>query len=263
MVTTMNDAKMQNFWNQLAKTGDWPSLYEKKFDLRTYNFFTRRNATLELLENESGFQRILDVGCGSGDYSILGEKYKCEYHGIDYATSMVVEGAKRHKKISGKNYFAAGSGESLPYKNELFDLVIGLGYIEYFSDPNITLKEIRRLTKPGSVVIMQSYKKDLFTEMDTFIIKPVMRMLGFHVPEPKMPSTWVNKCYSKGHLDNLMSNNGFKLVDYRYNNFLVAPWPIRKKFPNKYFTTSEKLSVACPQKLGFLATNYIGKYLVE
>ena len=49
--------KMQEFWNDLAKDGSWASHYRGEPNLNTYNFYTRREAVMGLLENESNFGR--------------------------------------------------------------------------------------------------------------------------------------------------------------------------------------------------------------
>ena len=77
------------------RSADWASLYERGADLGSYNFLTRRAAVVDLLASEGAFPRVLDVGCGTGDYLEVAERHDGAYFGLDYATGMIREAVER------------------------------------------------------------------------------------------------------------------------------------------------------------------------
>ncbi len=257
------NTEMQGFWDELANDGSWTAHYEGQPDLRTYNFYTRRSAVLDLLRGDEDFPRILDIGCGSGDYGEVAERHSGRYYGIDYAPEMIVKAVERHRGNSGSSRFLAGSGSTLPYRDDSFDLVIAMGYIEYFEDPDVTLDEIRRVLRHGGSLVMQSYKQDLMSRLDDVLFQPILRLIGKARPKPPLPDSWVDKQYSRAELDALLLRHGFVCESATYNNFYTLPGVLRLRYPRAYIRSSEAVTKWCPQLAGFLATNYIGKYILE
>ncbi len=251
---------MRNFWDELAIDGTWTSHYDGKTDLRTYNFYTRREAVLNLLKNEGDFERMLDIGCGSGDYEDVVKRHNSVYFGIDYAAEMIVKAVERHEGQPANGNFLAGSGAQLPYNDNMFDLVIAMGYIEYFENPNVTMNEIRRVLRPGGTLVMQSYKPELLSWLDQRFFDPFLSFIGRGRPKPKLPDSWVNKQYSRVQMDALVQHFDFTIKDYTYNNFYSLPGVMRLRYPNLYIKLSEAITRVCPRFAGFLATNYVGKY---
>ena len=154
---------MQTFFERMARTGEWsPALYEGGTDLRTYNFVTRRECVARLLQEDGRFESALDVGCGSGDFAPIAHDHGAAFFGIDFSRAMIAQALKQDK---GRSHYVTGSGERLPYADHSFDLVLALGYIEYFHDPEPPLRELRRVLKPGGTLVIQSFKWDLFSSL--------------------------------------------------------------------------------------------------
>ena len=256
---------MQEFWDETAKEGTWAGYYDGSVDVdfRSYNFFTRRDAVIKLLDEDGTFERILDVGCGTGDYVEVAARHNGSFWGIDYAPEMVRQASERIPGHGERNLFVCGSGDELPYRNDTFDLVMAMGYIEYFERPDEPISEIVRVLKPGGTLVMQAFKKELCGQLNEYVIKPVKKMLGRKITGPKLPPTWVNNKYSRGQLDRLLRPHGFTPTKYRYNNFHTLPAPLMIRFPRLYVRLSERINACCPNLFGFLAVNYIAKYVLD
>lgn len=256
---------MQQFWDETAKTGTWAGYYDGSVDVdfRSYNFFTRREAVVRLLDADGTFPRILDVGCGTGDYAEVAARHNGSFWGIDYAPEMVRQASQRIPGHGKHNLFVCGSGDALPYGDDSFDLVMAMGYIEYFERPSVPISEIRRVLKPSGTLVMQSFKKDLCGRIDKGIIVPLKKLLGRKIAGPKLPSTWVNHKYSRRQLDALLRPHGFSPVAHVYNNFHVVPPFLMIRYPRFYVRMSQRINRCCPNLFGFLAVNYIGKYRLE
>ena len=90
-------------------------------------------------------QRILDIGCGAGQ-TLIGsnlEQGVCAV-GIDLDHSALTLG----KRLSPAIHFVSGRGESLPFRNGFFDLVICRVSLPYMHISR-ALSEMARVTAPG------------------------------------------------------------------------------------------------------------------
>jgi SAM-dependent methyltransferase len=92
--------------------------------------------------------RVLDAGCGSG--RTLDEL--CDYgtvSGIELSEAGV-EAARRR----GHEDVRRGRVERLPWPDATFDLVTCLDVVEHTDDDRATLRELRRVTRPGGWLLV-------------------------------------------------------------------------------------------------------------
>lgn len=104
----------------------------------------------------SGKKRLLDVGCGEGDF-ILNSKAKFrEYYGVD-VSSLRIEHAEERSKEMGDNiyFYHCDVDKGLPFDNSFFDVVTCIAVLEHVFNPPNVLDEIRRVLKPGGTFIVQ------------------------------------------------------------------------------------------------------------
>lgn len=129
------------------------------------NFLQRKwhsgklNAVLDLIENEP--KNVLDVGSASGWFlHNINKKYpKSKCVGIDKYKEAVVYGNKKYKNL--KLIYA--DAHNLPFKAGSFDLIICTEVLEHVKDPDIVLKEIKRvLSKKGDAIIEMDSGNILF-----------------------------------------------------------------------------------------------------
>ncbi len=258
---TGKPASSRSYWESIARGGTWAGYYDRAPDERTYNFFTRRACVFSLLENDGKFDRMLDIGCGTADYGPLGERHGAEYVGIDYSLSMIEQAVERTAEEPGTYRLAVGAGDAISFAESSFDLVIGLGYIEYFEDPGETLEELRRVMRPGGTLIMQAFKWDLLGSLRRRY--EGLKRGGDSGPDDRLPTDWVDKKYQGPELDATLAPFGFERSDYTYNNFYLLPEPVRRRLPKLYMSLSELAGRIAPRTLGFTAVNYIAKYTLR
>jgi SAM-dependent methyltransferase len=91
---------------------------------------------------------ILDAGCGSGrtldelvDYGTV--------HGIELDPSAAAVARAR-----GRGEVEEGRLEELPWPDDRFDLITCLDVIEHTPDDRVTLRELRRVARPGGVLLV-------------------------------------------------------------------------------------------------------------
>ncbi len=90
--------------------------------------------------------KILDVGCGHGDFLKTIHDKTIHSYGID-----------PDEQALGKNKFIknkiVGSVEKLPFEDNFFDLVFSSWVLEHLPDPKSAFSEIFRVLKPNGKVI--------------------------------------------------------------------------------------------------------------
>jgi 2-polyprenyl-3-methyl-5-hydroxy-6-metoxy-1,4-benzoquinol methylase len=92
--------------------------------------------------------KLLDIGCGSGQFLQQMQLYGWEVEGVDF-DSKAVEGVK---KRYGFNVHV-GSLESIGYPDNSFDAITMSHVIEHVHDPVALLKECYRILKPTGYLV--------------------------------------------------------------------------------------------------------------
>jgi ubiquinone/menaquinone biosynthesis C-methylase UbiE len=250
-------------FERLAETGAWPSRYDAS-KAENYNFITRRESVQHLL-NGDVFSRVLDVGCGTGDYCELLSRISTQYIGVDFSLAMIRRAIDtHHSPVAGRErIFLQASAELLPFDDSSFDLVCAIGFIEYFEDPVVPMREIARVLKPGGTLIIQSFQEDFFRKaarmagMDALkrIIKKLLGRSGggFSTDKP----------YTQNELDDLMKTFQFVKMTCLHNNYHVMPRTLRRFAQRTNNTVSEVLTRRQPALLTTFAVNYVGRYRLD
>jgi len=107
----------------------------------------------DLLAEVRDARRVLDAGCGPGQFTILfAERLpEAEVWGIDLAPTMI-ELARDHASRSpaaSRLHFEIADVGRLPFPDGHFDAVMSSGSIKHWSDPGAGLREIHRVLAPG------------------------------------------------------------------------------------------------------------------
>ncbi len=89
--------------------------------------------------------RVLDIGCGAGEFCALAAARGASVHGLD-ATPVAIEHARRAVPDGD---FQAGLMEDLPWPDASFDVVTGFNSFQYALDIDAALGEARRVSRAG------------------------------------------------------------------------------------------------------------------
>jgi len=93
--------------------------------------------------------RVLDAGSGDGTYAArLAAAFTVT--GVDATPELVDTARRRHPGLP----FDHASLEALPYRDGTFDGVFCLTVLEWVDDPLTALRELRRVTRPGGVLVL-------------------------------------------------------------------------------------------------------------
>lgn len=95
--------------------------------------------------------KILEGGCGKGQFVYSLQERGYEAYGIDFAENII----GRLRSIFPLHHFELGDVRSLPYPDNSFDGYWSLGVIEHFYEgPDAILKEMARVIRPGGYLFI-------------------------------------------------------------------------------------------------------------
>lgn len=171
----------------------------KKFELN------RCQAVYDLLPSK--IQRLLDIGCGNGDFIYMA-KNKCkECYGIDVSPLRINDAKKRFKEQGNLIFMQHDADENLPFPDAFFDVVTCIAVLEHVLNPPRVVQEINRVLKTGGTFIVQVPNIAWLPCRFQLLLGMLPITGGFY-----MGSDWEHlHWFTKGVLQELLSKNGFKI----------------------------------------------------
>lgn len=115
----------------------------------------------------AGDEAVADVGCGNGLYlAELGRRgHRGGQVGVDASPGMLAT-ARAQSPTAG---FAVGDAATLPLRTGAVDVTLAMHMLYHLPDPAAAVAELRRVTKPGGVVVIGLNDADHLLEMRTII----------------------------------------------------------------------------------------------
>lgn len=113
-----------------------------------HTFHMLTSQTLPLLVKAATIRResrVLDLGSGSGDLTIMLAGTGASVAGVDFSRQMVEVARRRHPTI----IFHEADAEALPFDRESFDAVVANCVVHHLARPVVVFKEVSRVLKPG------------------------------------------------------------------------------------------------------------------
>jgi len=99
-------------------------------------------------------QRLLDFGCGKGEFSVMFARIGFEVTGFDLSPNNISIARQLAQKyeLAGRTNFSVGVAEKLDYPDEHFDVVAGVDILHHVTI-GPALAECARVLRPGGVAI--------------------------------------------------------------------------------------------------------------
>ncbi|HUE02089.1 MAG TPA: class I SAM-dependent methyltransferase [Bryobacteraceae bacterium] len=120
---------------------------------------TRRRAYLDLLELHDGAS-FLEVSVGTGaNWRYLNPNL--DFHGLDLSAGMLARCRRRARQLKLRFQLCQGLAEHLPFPDSSFDCVFHMGGINFFTDPGAALREMVRVAKPGTRLVVVDETEEL------------------------------------------------------------------------------------------------------
>jgi demethylmenaquinone methyltransferase/2-methoxy-6-polyprenyl-1,4-benzoquinol methylase len=142
-------------------------------------------------------QSILDVATGTGDFAVQAMSLNPrQVTGVDISEGMLAMGRKKIErlKLSHKITLLQGDSENLQFADNTFDAAtVGFG-ARNFEDLEKGLSEIRRVLKPGAVLVVLEFsrpRKFPMRQLYNFYFKNILPGLGRLISSDKSAYTYL------------------------------------------------------------------------
>ena len=129
---------------------------------------------------------VLDLGCGGGYMSEALAERGARVVGVDPSAASL-EAARRHTAQAGLRIdYRLGVGEAIPAADRSMDRVICVDVLEHVQDLGKVLSEIRRVLRPGGIVLFDTLNRSWFSGFLTVeIAEDLLRIIPRGTHDPK------------------------------------------------------------------------------
>jgi SAM-dependent methyltransferase len=131
-----------------------------------------------LLGNVAG-QTVLDLGCGSGENSLLLARRGARVFGVDISESLLAL-ARRRLAVNGYAdaavQFLPASAHRLPIPDASVDVVLGIAILHHL-DLDATSSEVLRVLRPGGRAIFEEPVRD------SQLFRAVRKLIPYRAPD--------------------------------------------------------------------------------
>lgn len=197
----------------------------------------RRKAMKYISDSEK--ERLLDVACGTGDFSIAACRAGVKHvTGIDISANMVEIGCKKVDELglAGQIDLRCGDSEQMEFEDGSFDVVTVAFGVRNFEHLELGLQEMQRVLRPGGKVIILEFSMPEHFPMKQlykFYFRHILPVLGGWISGNKSAYTYLPESVMKfpqgrTFLD-IMQRCGFENTLQRKLSFGIASLYIAQK----------------------------------
>jgi len=147
--------------------------FSNYYDLATKAYALLKNGNeknrlmqyLSLLEIKDS-DKVIEISIGTGR-NIKYLNPKAEFFGVDISLQMLKRCQKKMKRLKRDITLIQAEAESLPIKDELFDVVFSAGGFNFFNDPGKAVMEMLRIAKSGVKILITDETEKLRSKFDS------------------------------------------------------------------------------------------------
>ena len=112
-----------------------------------------QEAIFRLAETKPG-ERTIDIGCGTGIYTLALARRGVHVVGVDPSWEMIAIAREKLRRAGLPGLFVLGSAEALPFRPGCFDLALAVTSLCFVRSPDQTIEEARRVLKPDGRLVL-------------------------------------------------------------------------------------------------------------
>ena len=132
---------------------EWPDRYDSWFETPIGALVKRYESELlmDMLKPGRG-ETILDVGCGTGVFTLDILSFGTRVTGIDISRPMLKRAGQKARAYSFRGI--VGDMRSLPFADDCFDKVVSVTALEFIEDGKGAVRDLFRVTKKGGILVV-------------------------------------------------------------------------------------------------------------
>jgi len=107
-------------------------------------------------------QRVLDVACGTGVVAITSARSGARVSALDLTPQLLERARENAQAARVEIDFREGDVEQLPFEDNAFDAVLSQFGHMFAPRPDVALKEMLRVLKPGGTIAFSTWPPELY-----------------------------------------------------------------------------------------------------
>jgi SAM-dependent methyltransferase len=156
-------------------------------------------------------ERVLEGGCGLGQYVLYFRRRGVEMIGVDFSSDAVA----RHLAIQPQSEVHVADLTQLPFADETFDAYVSLGVVEHYADGGQSvLSEAHRVLRPGGRLLLSTPYLNLSRRLLRPVVERQQRTLA------ESGCDFYQYAFSSRTLDRILANAFFTVTERSYYD----PW---------------------------------------
>ncbi len=204
----MNQNIIKHF-DDYAKSHRWQDYYDNGLNSDNCNFYLRFEAFKKIVRDMFP-KKVIDLGCGSGDFLSFFIYSDTYYHGVDFSHEMVRAVKKKIEDLpeSIRHRFSCEQEDFITMEiSEKYDFLLASGFLEYFDNLKMVAKKMHDLTETNGYVLVQIPNVEYYRWRNKKqIVNP--------------DKQFTHNRITKDECDHLFSEEGFRLI----NGYLAFFW---------------------------------------
>ncbi|MES2503714.1 MAG: bifunctional 2-polyprenyl-6-hydroxyphenol methylase/3-demethylubiquinol 3-O-methyltransferase UbiG [Myxococcota bacterium] len=184
-------------WDDEKKLAQWQQLNAHRF--RYFDLFVPSWKGL----------KVLDLNCAAGFSSEFLARQGAVVVGTD-PSSALIKTAQNHAQLRPLEIeYRPWIGESLPFDDSSFDIVMGVDVLEHVADVRKVISEIFRVLKPNGFLLFDGINRTFFAKMK------MIWLLEYIIGELTLGSHDWRKFVKPEELHHLLTQHGFGEITFK------------------------------------------------
>lgn len=121
--------------------------------------------------------QVLDVACGTGVVALTAARRGAKVTGIDLTPELIARAKENAALMRLDVAFREGDAEALPFEDAKFDVVVSQFGHMFAPRPEVVIREMLRVLKPGGTIAFSTWPPELF-------VGQTFALMGRYSPPP-------------------------------------------------------------------------------
>jgi ubiquinone/menaquinone biosynthesis C-methylase UbiE len=189
-VAVPEDVYDSDYFLKACGGADWVERFIASKGVESYPHYRDLVAQLNLKKVD----RVLDVGCGRGEVTVMLGLAGAEAVGLDYSNAAlnIARGVYQAcaSEVEEALTFIQSDATTLPFESNSFDHVVMADVVEHLHDWQLSLMyaECHRILKPGGQLLIHTWPNRWHTDITYPVVARITRFFGSKRPmNPRKP----------------------------------------------------------------------------